>query len=125
MTVSGCCPEKMIVATPKALMSTLVTDGESTSGGSSPRALFTTRCTSTDTRSGLAAVVNCTMTVETPDDEMEVRPLVSIFGSVAIASSMGRVTVDSTVCGSAPGYTVVTTTWGKFTFGMIATPSVE
>ena len=61
-------------------MSTLLTVGGSTSGGSRLRAPLTTRSTSTETRSGLAAVVNWTMTVETPCDEIEVRPFVSMFG---------------------------------------------
>ena len=56
-----------------------------------------------DTRSGLAALVNWTVTIDTLGMEVEVRPLVSMLGSAAMASSMGRVTLASTVSGSAPG----------------------
>jgi len=71
--VSGCCPEKMMVATPNAFDVNFGDRRRVDVGGSSPRALFTTRCTSTDTRSGLAAVVNCTITVDTPDEEIDVK----------------------------------------------------
>src|SRR5437868_1399389 len=70
-------------------MSSFTTLGGSTSGGSLARALCTARSTSTEIRSGLAAVVNCTVTDEIPAIEYEVRPLLSIFGSPAIASSIG------------------------------------
>jgi hypothetical protein len=103
ISASGSEPERTMVATPKALMSILLTDGASTSDGSRLRTPLTTRSTSTETRSVLAAVLNWTMTVETPDEEIEVKPLVSMFWSVAIASSIGLVTLASTVSGSAPG----------------------
>ena len=51
----------------------------------------------------MAAVLNWTITVETPCDEIEVRPFFSMFGRPAMASSIGRVTFVSTVAGSAPG----------------------
>jgi hypothetical protein len=47
--------------------------------------------------------VNCTETVERPAEEAESRSLVSMFGRVAIASSIGLVTLASIVSGSAPG----------------------
>src|SRR5437868_5211219 len=109
-------PERMTVATPWALKSTLLTDGVSASAGNLERTPLTTRWTSTATRSAFAALVNWTLTTDTPDDETEAKPLESIFGNVAMASSMGRVTLASTVAGSAPGYVVVTTACGILMF---------
>ena len=101
--VSGCWPENTTVATPAALMSILLTIGGSASVGRRLWAELTTRSTSTETRSALAALVNWTVTVETPCDEIETSPFVSMFGRPAIASSIGRVTFASIVSGSAPG----------------------
>src|SRR5207245_11613424 len=124
-SVGDCWPERTTVATPNELRSSLLTDGMSALSGSLPRTPFTTRCTSTATRSGLTAVVNWTYTIDRLAVEAEVSPLVSMLGRLATASSIGLVTLASTVSGSAPGYVVVTSTAGKLTLGVIATPRLE
>jgi len=69
------------------LVSPFETVGASAPDGSLPRAPLTTRSTSTPIRSILAAVVNATLTLESPCVEVEVN--VSMLFSPAIASSMG------------------------------------
>src|SRR6266498_1515079 len=123
--VSGWGPDRMILAIASALKSTLLTVGTSASAGSRLRTPLTTRCTSTDTWSGFAALENWTVTIDTLKVEMDVSQLLSILGRTAIASSMGLVTLVSTVSGSAPGYAVVTTTAAMFTLGVTATPNVK
>ena len=75
------------------------------------------------TRSALAAVVNATVTVDTPWLDVEVNVLMS--RSVEMASSMGLVICVSMVSGLAPGSVVVTRTTGALILGTTATPRVR
>src|ERR1700704_1293636 len=120
---SGWGPETANVSTGKALVSALTTVGALVAAGSFPRAPATTRSTSTPTRSALAAVLNATVTVDTPWVDVEVS--VSMSRSVEIASSMGLVICVSMVSGLAPGAVVVTRTTGALILGTTATPRVR